>query len=207
MHLAAGRLYQTHQGHNGAVYIRSTSDGANWTNWQFTGGWTATDAEDIGLPNVDSLLTMTRDQQRNSLSVNPASSHYSGRGNKFVSSNGTGGTYLWCTDYAYGRAMEKGLFANNSGIGSKISGNAGLWDDQVGQMNNRTPMPDSFVVWDPGTGGTSDAGHVGFVEAVYPDGSFLISESNFGSAVMSFNLRYIKPGTAAYTSAKFVYLR
>jgi surface antigen len=203
----AGRLYQTHQGHNGAVHIRSTSDGANWTNWQFTGGWTPTDAEDIGLPNVESLLKMSRDQQRESLGINPGSSYYSGQGNKFVSSNRTGGTYLWCTDYAYGRAMEKGLFVNNSGIGAKISGNAGWWDDNVGQTNNRTPKPDSFIVWDPGMGGAREAGHVGFVEAVYPDGSFLMSESNFGIPAMSFNLRHIKPGTAEYNSAKFVYLR
>lgn len=133
------------------------------------------------------------------------SANYSRSGNKFVASNGTGGTYLWCTDFAFGRALEKGLLQNYSGLGEKISGNAGVWDDQAGSWG-RQAQANSLIVWDPNQGGAGSVGHVGFVERVNSDGSFVISEANFGSARMSFNSRTINPGTNAFNSAKFVYL-
>ncbi|NES98142.1 MAG: CHAP domain-containing protein [Desertifilum sp. SIO1I2] len=140
-----------------------------------------------------------------SFGINLNSVHYNRNGNKFVASNGTGGTYLWCTDFAFGRALEKGLIQNYTGLGGRISGNAGVWDDQSGSWG-RQPRANSFVVWDPNQGGAGSVGHVGFVERVNADGSFTISEANFGSARMSFNSRTISPGTSAFNSAKFVYL-
>ncbi|BBD55141.1 hypothetical protein NIES204_24420 [Planktothrix agardhii NIES-204] len=137
--------------------------------------------------------------------INLNSTNYSRSGNKFVASNGTGGTYLWCTDFAFGRALEKGLLQNYSGLGGKISGNAGVWDDQAGSWG-RQARANSLIVWDPNQGGAGSVGHVGFVERVNSDGSFVISEANFGSARMSFNSRTINPGTNAFNSAKFVYL-
>ena len=137
--------------------------------------------------------------------INLNSVNYSRSGNKFVASNGTGGTYLWCTDFAFGRALEKGLLQNNSGLGGKISGNAGVWDDQAGSWD-RQAKANSFVVWDPNQGGAGSVGHVGFVERVNANGSFVISEANFGSVRMSFNSRTINPGTSAFNTAKFVYL-
>jgi CHAP domain len=137
--------------------------------------------------------------------INLNSGSYSRAGNKFVASNGTGGSYLWCTDFAFGRALEKGLIQNYSGLGGKISGLAGAWDDQAGTWA-RQARANSFVVWDPNQGGAGSVGHVGFVERVNGDGSFVISEANFASARMSFNSRTINPGTKAFNSAKFVYL-
>ena len=137
--------------------------------------------------------------------INLNSVNYSRSGNKFVASNGTGGTYLWCTDFAFGRALEKGLLQNHSGLGGKISGNAGAWDDQAGSWGGQA-LANSFVVWDPNQGGAGSVGHVGFVERVNANGSFVISEANFDSAIMSFNSRTINPGTNAFNSAKFVYL-
>ncbi|MEG4172040.1 MULTISPECIES: CHAP domain-containing protein [unclassified Microcoleus] len=137
--------------------------------------------------------------------INFNSANYSRSGNKFVASNGTGGTYLWCTDFAFGRALEKGLLQNYSGLGGKISGHAGVWDDQAGSWG-RQAKANSFVVWDPNQGGAGSVGHVGFVERVNANGSFVISEANFASARMSFNSRTINPGTSAFNSAKFVYL-
>jgi surface antigen len=137
--------------------------------------------------------------------INLNSANYSRSGNKFVASNGTGGTYLWCTDFAFGRALEKGLLQNYSGLGGKISGNAGVWDDQAGSWG-RQAQANSLIVWDPNQGGAGSVGHVGFVERVNANGSFVISEANFGSARMSFNSRTINPGTNAFNSAKFVYL-
>jgi len=137
--------------------------------------------------------------------INLNSANYSRSGNKFVASNNTGGTYLWCTDFAFGRALEKGLLQNYSGLGGQISGHAGAWDDQAGSWG-RQALANSFVVWDPNQGGAGSVGHVGFVERVNANGSFVISEANFGSAIMSFNSRTINPGTNAFNSAKFVYL-
>ncbi len=137
--------------------------------------------------------------------INLNSASYSRSGNKFVASNGTGGTYLWCTDFAFGRALEKGLLQNYSGLGGKISGNAGVWDDQAGTWG-RQAQANSLIVWDPNQGGAGSVGHVGFVERVNSNGSFVISEANFGTAKMSFNSRTINPGTNAFNSAKFVYL-
>ncbi|MCC3415739.1 MULTISPECIES: CHAP domain-containing protein [unclassified Microcoleus] len=137
--------------------------------------------------------------------INLNSANYSRSGNKFVASNGTGGTYLWCTDFAFGRALEKGLLQNYSGLGGRISGHAGAWDDQAGSWG-RQARANSFVVWDPNQGGAGNVGHVGFVERVNANGSFLISEANFGTAKMSFTSRTINPGTNAFNSAKFVYL-
>lgn len=137
--------------------------------------------------------------------INLNSIYYNRNGNKFVASNGTGGTYLWCTDFAFGRALEKGLIQNYSGLGGQISGNAGAWDDQAGSWG-RQARANSFVVWDPNQGGAGSVGHVGFVEQVNADGSFVISEANFAQARMSFNSRTISPGTPAFNTAKFVYL-
>ncbi|MCJ8282681.1 MAG: CHAP domain-containing protein, partial [Rivularia sp. ALOHA_DT_140] len=101
--------------------------------------------------------------------------------------------------------IEKGVVQNNCGIGARISRHAGVWDDQTSQYNT-VVRQNSIVVWDPWKGGTRSRGHVAFVEKVYADGSFLISESNWDSARMSFNVRHIKPGTNAFDSAKFIYL-
>ena len=211
------RLYQSHQGMDNRLYTRSSSDGVNWTAWTAPEGtFTPPEADDLnGTPGPGNLLSLSVDQRRAVLGVNPLSTNYSKSGNKFVASNSTGGTYLWCTDYAYGRALEKGLIRNGSGtsygIGGVISGNAGLWDDNVKTYypNNIgfSPKANSIVVWGPKQGGAGEVGHVGFVEAVFTDGSFLVSESNWAPIKMSFNLRRVTPGTSAYTTAKFIYLR
>jgi surface antigen len=157
------------------------------------------------------ILTLPKDEQRQNLGVNPQSSNYQSSGNKFAAANGTGQTYLWCTDYAFGRALEKGLIQGNSSIGGAIRGNAGAWDNNVisagyaGRVQSQ-PRANSFIVWEAYSAGAGSVGHVGFVEAVYSDGSFLVSESNWGNPRMSFNLRHVRPGTSAYTNAKFIYL-
>ncbi len=145
------------------------------------------------------------------MGVNPQSSSYRSGGNKFAAANGTGGTYLWCTDYAFGRALEKGLIQGGTGIGGAIRGNAGVWDNNVisaGYANRvqSQPRANSFIVWEAYAAGAGSVGHVGFVEAVYSDGSFLVSESNWGTPKMSFRLRHVRPGTPAYNQAKFIYL-
>jgi surface antigen len=164
-----------------------------------------------GGSDPNNLLNLPVDQQQQSLGVNPQSSFYQSNGNKFTAANGTGGTYLWCTDYAFGRALEKGLIQGSSGIGGVISGNAGDWDNNAigGGYSAQVqfqPRANSFVVWEAYTAGAGSVGHVGFVEAVYSDGSFLVSESNWGNPAMSFHLRHVRPGTPAYSDAKFIYL-
>ena len=141
-----------------------------------------------------------------SFGVNLDSVFYNAAGNKFVASNGTGGGKLWCTDYAFGRGLEKGLIENSKGIGGNITGNAGVWDDQVGYWAKQAKN-NSFVVWDSNQGGAGSVGHVAFVESVNQDVSFVISEANWGSARMSFNSRTIAPGSNAFNQAKFIYLQ
>lgn len=162
--------------------------------------------DDTATVMLDGKATVIEQSSPSNFGINLYSVHYSRNGNKFVASNGTGGTYLWCTDFAFGRALEKGLIQNYSGIGARISGNAGVWDDQAGSWG-RQARSNSFVVWDPWQGGAGSVGHVGFVERVNSDGSFVISEANWGTARMSFNSRTIAPGSNAFNAAKFVYLQ
>ncbi|ERT09041.1 CHAP domain protein [Lyngbya aestuarii BL J] len=161
--------------------------------------------DDTAIVILNGEETVIEQSSPSSFSINLSSSHYRSSGNKFVRANGTGGTRLWCTDYAFGRALEKGLIQQYSGIGGRITGNAGQWDDQAGSWG-RQARPNSFVVWDPRQGGAGSVGHVGFVERVNSNGSFVISEANWGSARMSFNSRTITPGSSAFNTAKFVYL-
>jgi surface antigen len=206
------RFFQHVEGIDSKIYVRSLGNSPNaaWTDWREFGGWTF--GEGGSPPSLSSIpldtLSLSRDQQKSRLGVNTSSSAYQASGNKFVKSNGTGGTYLWCTDYAFGRALEKGLLQNNSGIGGSIRDHAGLWDNNVGQGNVKSQARNnSIVVWDPWTGGTKNYGHVAFVEEVYSDGSFLISESNYGlTDKMSFKMRHVKPGTEVYKTAKFIHL-
>ena len=110
--------------------------------------------------------------------------------------------WLWCTEFAFGRAIEKGLINQNSGIGKNISGNAGDWDNQAGTWS-KTPSANSLIVWDAWTGGSREAGHVGFVERVNSDGSLTITEGNFGNTG-SFSSRTILPTSTTYKDAKFI---
>ncbi|MFB2876093.1 CHAP domain-containing protein [Floridanema aerugineum] len=130
--------------------------------------------------------------------INLNSINYQAAGNKIVAGNND--STFWCTEFAYGRAIEKGLFKNNQGFGAKWFGNAGQWDDNLGWT--KQVKANSFVVWDPLQAGAGSVGHVGFVEKVNSDGSFVISEANW--AGQYYNSRTISLGTAAFNAAKFV---
>lgn len=61
-------------------------------------------------------------------------------------------------------------------------GNALNWASSAaarGYAVGSTPVVGGTVVFQPGVQGAGGAGHVAHVEAVYPDGWFLISEMNF----------------------------
>jgi surface antigen len=110
--------------------------------------------------------------------------------------------WLWCTEFAFGRAIEKGLINQNSGIGSRIIGNAGQWDDQAGSWSSQ-PRANSFIVWDPNPLVKGDVGHVAFVERVNSNGSVDITEGNYAWNG-AFNARTLSPSQLQGT--KFVYL-
>jgi len=83
-----------------------------------------------------------------------------------------------CTWYVYNRIAQ---------IGKSIDpyfGNGGDWNDTApgkGYTVTNTPVAGSAVCFEGWHGGGSSVyGHVGFVEHVYPDGTFLISEMNVG---------------------------
>ena len=109
--------------------------------------------------------------------------------------------WLWCTEFAFGRAVEKGLVNANSGVGAKIRGHAGQWDDQAGSWSSQ-PRANSFIVWDS-TGRGDPYGHVAFVERVNSNGSVDITEGNYGWNG-AFNARTLSPSQLQGT--KFVYL-
>lgn len=82
-----------------------------------------------------------------------------------------------CTWYVYNRMIETGRYID------PFLGNAGQWNENAiakGYTVTSTPTVGSAVVFEAFYGGSAEFGHVGFVEQVYPDGSFLISEMNVG---------------------------
>jgi surface antigen len=136
--------------------------------------------------------------------VNLNSTNYTS--NRF---SGTTAKYgFQCTTYAYGRALEKGLYSSNFAIFNALNktypAHGGLWDDITG-VQSRTPVANSFIVWDGFTGGTQAEGHVAFVELVKANGVLVVSEANYGIAGGWTSVE-IAPGSSRYNSAKFIRL-
>lgn len=98
-----------------------------------------------------------------------------------------------CTWYVYNRMAQ---------IGKTIDpyfGNGGDWNDSApgkGYTVTNTPVAGSAVSFEGWYGGVSSVyGHVAFVEHVYPDGTFLISEMNIGGEyVMAWRIMQNGPG-------------
>lgn len=109
--------------------------------------------------------------------------------------------WLWCTEFAFGRAIEKGLINQNSGVGFRINADAGQWDDQA-QTWSSQPRANSFIVWDSTRPG-DPYGHVAFVERVNSNGSIDITEGNYGWNG-AFNARTLSP--SQFQGTKFIYL-
>ncbi len=91
--------------------------------------------------------------------------------------NDPNGYYSWafgqCTWWAQYKRQDENLTQ---------MGNAQYWASGAaarGYSVGSTPIAGSTVVFQPGVQGAGGAGHVAHVEAVYPDGWFLISEMNF----------------------------
>jgi surface antigen len=157
------------------------------------------------------------------LGINLDGAYYQAKGNQLIAWNNQnrGPHPFECVEFAYGRSIERGLFKNNRGIATVLTGDAHTWDDRIAssryrkQLNN-TARGNSLVVWEANLkfswkeGNTtytestnSVAGHVAFVEKVYPDGSFLISEGNQQAQPI---IRLVKAGTPVAAAAKFIYL-
>jgi Ca2+-binding RTX toxin-like protein len=135
-----------------------------------------------------------------SFGINLSSSNYTSiNRNKFVGVPGHNGNpnWLWCTEFAYGRALEKGLITPSSGVGAKVSRNAEFWDDQVGSWSSQA-RANSFIIWD-----RNGQNHVAFVESVNSDGSLTITEGNYNWNG-GFNSRTLSP--AQYSGTKFIHL-
>jgi surface antigen len=180
---------------------------------------TLTYAGGNGSPPATSLPSISQ------LGINLSGAYYKASGNQLITWNDQnlgGDRNFECTEFAYGRAIERGLFQNNQGIATIFNGAAHTWDDLIASSSysnrlNTKPRARSIVVWEANQqfswsegNGTytyftdSVAGHVAFVEKVYPDGSFLISE---GSRQLSQPaIRLMKAGTPPATAAKFIYL-
>lgn len=184
------------------------------------------------LYDPETLVNLSPQTQQSILGINLNSSYYQASGNTFVYGNNFSmgiGHPFQCVEYAYGRAMERGLFQNQQGIGAVVNGDAHTWDNdiwgswyrdrlhyQAGSANSQA-RANSFVVWESNlnltatypnggwqTYSTGSGGHVGFVEHVYADGSYLVSEGNAGG--QPFRLSYVKPSSPQYQYAEFIYL-
>lgn len=140
-----------------------------------------------------------------SFGINLSSPNYaSGRLNKFRQNEINRRLGPQCTTFAFGRALELGLYSANRALMDRIRNHGGLWDDNVGAGSFTTrPSARSFIVWDAFTGGTREHGHVAFVESIRSDGALIITEANipFGSR---FSSRIILPSSSAYREAKFI---
>ena len=98
----------------------------------------------------------------------------------------TSATYPWgqCTWYVYNRAAQFGISFD------PYMGNGGDWRLKPGYTVSNKPEIGDALSFAPGQAGSIDFyGHVAFVEDVRPDGSILISESNFsGLGVVSYRI-------------------
>ncbi|WP_309733040.1 CHAP domain-containing protein [Chamaesiphon sp. OTE_75_metabat_556] len=182
----------------------------------------------VTVPNISVAGTNTRANSielpsTSQLKINLRGSYYQSSGNQFIEGNDRvrGIHPFECTEFAYGRAIERGLVKNKQGIGVVLNGDAHTWDDRIADSSYRSRLKtrvraNSLVVWEANLQfqwsegnmnytSTTDptAGHVAFVEKVYPDGSFLISEGVHQSQP---SIRLIKGQTPQAKAAKFIYL-
>lgn len=108
-----------------------------------------------------------------------------------------------CTWYAYNRLVELGAIKDLSGAYGYL-GNGGDWVRSLvakGWKYSSTPVKGAVVSTAGGFDGTyPQYGHVGIVEAVNPDGSFLVSECNYGGVQDKINWRVCQ-STAYYSFA------
>jgi surface antigen len=168
-------------------------------------------------------LTVASVPSISQLRINLRGASYQASGNQFIEGNDRvrGVHPFECVEFAYGRAIERSLFQNKQGIGAVLNGDAHTWDDRIAASSYRSRLKNkvranSFVVWEANLQfqwsegnmnytATTDptAGHVAFVEKVYPDGSFLISEGVHQSQP---SIRLIKGQTPQAKAAKFIYL-
>ncbi len=101
-----------------------------------------------------------------------------------------------CVGYAWGRWCEsQGLKTCNLSRGNAED----WWNFRDGYQRGQTPRTGAVMCWRKGrTGYQGDgAGHVCFVEEVYPDGSVKTSESNYSGTVWFSQIRrppYVIPG-------------
>ncbi|WP_236036780.1 MULTISPECIES: CHAP domain-containing protein [Bifidobacterium] len=123
----------------------------------------------------------TNNSSSSSGSSSSAGTSSSGQG---TSNGDSGNAYAagQCTWYAYNRRKEMGI-----GTPSYL-GNGGEWwatAPSYGLRVDRTPQVGAALSFLPGQDGSDGTyGHVAVVEAVYSDGTFLISEMNWGGLYM-----------------------
>ncbi len=103
-----------------------------------------------------------------------------------------------CTWYAHGRMMQLGYckYALDS-----MRFNARNWADDAGRGAevHDTPQVASIAFWEGGAFFGSVLGHVGVVEAIYEDGSILISDSSSSAAPYNTFVSY--PGDKRWPTA------
>lgn len=106
-----------------------------------------------------------------------------------------------CTWYIYNRFAQLGYQCYT------YLGNGGNWKDTAisnGQKTDTTPHKYWAICFPPNSmAGIGDYGHVGFIEAVFSDGSVLISEMNYGGEY-NMNWRVINQSTIQTAGLVFI---
>jgi surface antigen len=169
------------------------------------------------VPAADALPSIAK------LGIDLNGDYYRASGNQLIAWNEEirGAHSFECVEFVYGRAIERRLMQNKQGIATVLIGNADTWVSRVANSKYRDRLSNkvrinSVIAWDANVTfrwregdylqtWTTDpiAGHVAFVEKVYADGSFLISEGIHQQQPV---VRLIKAGSSIAAAAKFIYL-
>lgn len=122
------------------------------------------------------------------------------------------GTSYWyqdtghnCTNYVAFRMIANG-FGSRLSAGPFPNGGAagfGPYFSARGYSPTGAPAVGAIAWFAAGVGGAGSNGHVAYVEQVFGDGSFMVSEDNYGG---TFDWRRISPGSRAWPSG-FIHLK
>lgn len=89
------------------------------------------------------------------------------------------GNGMWCTDYVHSRRPDVAIYGN---AGYNWIGSA----QAAGKSTGTTAQAGAIAVTN---------GHVAYVEAVNPDGSYVVSEMGWNYQAGNYNKRTVSPGT------------
>jgi hypothetical protein len=159
-----GRLYQVHSGTDGRIYLRSTTDGQNWNNWQEFGGTTT---QPVSMTTFNNKLFQTHkgDDRR-------IYTRYSHDGINWSTWSQAGGTTNMAVDMAVANnKLYQVHRGDNKLIYTRWSDNGVVWSEWHEYGGGTTNYPITFT----GYNNKLYQSHVG------EDGKMYTRESDYGT--------------------------